>query len=206
MVVHRRQLLDQWLERLKIFLDIPDEYIGQIGGNQRRPSGIIDVCMMQSLNRNEMIVNDIIAAYKTGRSSIILTERKEHLNQLYDLLANEIQDLIVLKGGMGKRQRQAATAKLQKTPDRPVTLLSTGRYLGEGFDDPRLDVLFLTLPVSWKGVLTQYAGRLHRTHDMKKEVIIYDYADLEVPMLIKMYRRRLAGYKAIGYEIAEQKL
>jgi superfamily II DNA or RNA helicase len=87
--------------------------------------------------------------------------------------------------------------------DEERIILATGRYLGEGFDDSRLDTLFLALPVSWRGTLTQYAGRLHRTHYAKKEVVIYDYADLEVPMLARMYKRRSRGYRAIGYEIDE---
>ena len=82
-------------------------------------------------------------------------------------------------------------------------IIATGRYLGEGFDDARLDTLFLALPVSWRGILSQYAGRLHRLHHIKKEVIIYDYADLNVPMLARMYQRRCGGYRAIGYEIDE---
>ena len=80
-------------------------------------------------------------------------------------------------------------------------LVATGRYLGEGFDDERLDTLFLALPISWRGTLTQYAGRLHRLNAVKQEVIIYDYVDFEVPMLAKMHARRRTGYKAIGYEI-----
>jgi superfamily II DNA or RNA helicase len=107
-----------------------------------------------------------------------------------------------MKGGMGKRQRQDAQNALLTLPkDAEKAILATGRYLGEGFDEPRLDTLFLTLPISWKGTLSQYAGRLHRVHDMKIEVVIYDYADLDVPMLEKMYERRLSGYRAIGYEI-----
>jgi len=80
-------------------------------------------------------------------------------------------------------------------------IISTGRYLGEGFDDPRLDTLFLTLPVSWKGVLIQYAGRLHRLHDSQKQVLIYDYLDWNVPTAVKIFERRKRGYGAIGYEI-----
>jgi superfamily II DNA or RNA helicase len=83
-------------------------------------------------------------------------------------------------------------------------VLATGRYLGEGFDEDRLDTLFLTLPISWKGTISQYAGRLHRVHDMKKEVLIYDYADLHVPMLSRMFERRQTGYRGIGYEIVER--
>jgi superfamily II DNA or RNA helicase len=103
---------------------------------------------------------------------------------------------------MGQKQREALINKLHSTPDdEEKIIIATGRYLGEGFDEARLDTLFLTLPVSWKGILAQYAGRLHRFYDMKKEVIIYDYVDPNVPMLAKMYRRRLSGYRAIGYEV-----
>jgi len=103
---------------------------------------------------------------------------------------------------MGKKQRKTLTEEMNAVDSERV-ILATGSYLGEGFDDPRLDTLFLALPVSWKGTVAQYAGRLHRLHDMKTEVIIYDYADLNVPMLAKMYGRRVSGYKAIGYEINE---
>ena len=80
-------------------------------------------------------------------------------------------------------------------------LLATGRYIGEGFDDSRLDTLFLTLPVSWQGTIAQYVGRLHRLHDGKTEVRVYDYADLNVPMLARMFDRRCAGYEAVGYTV-----
>lgn len=94
--------------------------------------------------------------------------------------------------------------KLASIPDDEKRLiLATGRYLGEGFDDARLDTLFLTLPISWRGTLTQYAGRLHRLHYMKKEVLVYDYVDLKVPVLARMFEKRRRGYKSIGYEIEE---
>ena len=80
-------------------------------------------------------------------------------------------------------------------------LLATGRLIGEGFDDARLDTLFLTLPVSWHGTIAQYAGRLHRLHDRKREVRVMDYADLDVPMLARMFDRRCRGYEAVGYTI-----
>jgi len=98
---------------------------------------------------------------------------------------------------------QAAQQMAQIPEGEERIIVATGRYLGEGFDDSRLDTLFLTLPVSWRGTLIQYAGRLHRIHEGKKDVIIYDYADLEVPMLAKMYERRRRGYKSMGYEIQE---
>jgi superfamily II DNA or RNA helicase len=105
---------------------------------------------------------------------------------------------------MGKKQRQAALNALESLPDHAEkALLATGRYLGEGFDDERLDTLFLTLPISWRGTLSQYAGRLHRIYDRKKEVVIYDYVDVDVPVLVRMYERRTKGYRSIGYKIED---
>ncbi len=105
---------------------------------------------------------------------------------------------------MSQKQRRSLSEKITSiSDDEERIILATDRYLGEGFDDSRLDTLFLALPVSWRGTLTQYAGRLHRTHYAKNEVVIYDYADLEVPMLARMYERRSRGYRAIGYEIDE---
>ena len=85
-------------------------------------------------------------------------------------------------------------------------LLATGRYAGEGFDDARLDTLFLAMPVSWKGTLVQYAGRIHRLHEGKKDVRIYDYVDSSVPMLMNMFKKRLRGYRALGYEITGERI
>jgi superfamily II DNA or RNA helicase len=133
-----------------------------------------------------------------------LTERKEHLLILEALLSPRIPNLIILKGGMGHKQRKFMSESLSGiSENEPRVILATGRYLGEGFDDARLDTLFLTLPVSWRGVLVQYAGRLHRLHETKKEVIVYDYADLNVPMFVKMCERRRLGYRRIGYTIEE---
>jgi superfamily II DNA or RNA helicase len=160
--------------------------------------------LLQSDERNQFIVADVMNAIKNNRFPVILTERKEHLETLKSLLDNKFQNLIVMKGGMGKKQRQAALNALESLPDdAEKAVLATGRYLGEGFDDERLDTLFLTLPISWRGTLNQYAGRLHRIHDSKKEVVIYDYVDLDVPVLSRMYDRRIKGYRSIGYEIEE---
>jgi superfamily II DNA or RNA helicase len=105
-------------------------------------------------------------------------------------------------GGMGKKQRKQLLDQIANIPaDQPRVIVATGRYLGEGFDDERLDTLFLALPISWRGTLTQYAGRLHRLNSAKKDVIIYDYVDFEVPVLAKMYTKRRTGYRGIGYEI-----
>ena len=101
---------------------------------------------------------------------------------------------------MGARQRKEVMEQLTRISDGDErVIVATGRYLGEGFDDARLDTLFLTMPISWKGTLSQYAGRLHRLHANKKEVRIYDYADLNIPVLARMHDRRLKGYRAIGY-------
>src|SRR6476620_972428 len=103
---------------------------------------------------------------------------------------------------MGKMQQPAITEKLALIPEgEQRVLLATGSYIGEGFDDSRLDTLFLTMPISWRGTLQQYVGRLHRIHHGKKVVRVFDYVDAQVPMLGRMYERRLKGYRAIGYEV-----
>ena len=160
--------------------------------------------LLQSDERNQLIVSDVMNAIKNNRFPVILTERVEHLETLKGLLENKITNLIVMKGGMGKKQRQKALNALNSLPDdAEKAVLATGRYLGEGFDDERLDTLFLTLPISWRGTLNQYAGRLHRIHDSKKKVVIYDYVDYNVSVLARMYDRRLKGYRSIGYEIED---
>jgi superfamily II DNA or RNA helicase len=131
---------------------------------------------------------------------LVLTHRTAHLEHLA-LGLSSIEHVVILKGGMGKKQRRAAAEKLASIPDGvPRVILATGSYIGEGFDDSRLDTLFLTMPISWRGTLQQYVGRLHRVHDGKKIVRVYDYVDAQVPMLARMYERRLKGYRAIGYE------
>jgi len=111
----------------------------------------------------------------------------------------------VLRGGMGALQSRAARQSLAAIPDDAERILvATGRYLGEGFDDARLDTLFLTMPISWRGTLAQYAGRLHRLHGSKRDVIIYDYVDENEPMLAKMAAKREAGYRSLGYRVVDR--
>ena len=111
-----------------------------------------------------------------------------------------VRNLVVLQGGMTPKGRRGSSDQLASIPDTAERLiLATGRYVGEGFDDGRLDTLFLAMPVSWKGTLIQYSGRLHRLHPAKKEVRIYDYVDRAVPMLLRMFEKRLPTYRAIGY-------
>ncbi|MGQ0737385.1 MAG: TOTE conflict system archaeo-eukaryotic primase domain-containing protein [Acidobacteriota bacterium] len=317
-LVHRRQLLDQWIERLSTFLGIPAKSIGRIGGGRSRPTGQLDVAVIQSLVRkgvvddrvadyghvivdechhlsahsfeqlarqakarfvvglsatvarkdghhpiifmqcgpvrhrvnargqaaarpfehlvfvqpttfqlartpdadkrvefqvlyqaliddglrNRRICDDIVESVGNGRSPLVLTERNDHLDCLEKGLVARVLHLVVLRAGLGKKQRQAVTDRLAAIPrDEARVILATGKYVGEGFDDPRLDTLFLTLPVSWRGTVAQYAGRLHRLFDGKREVRIYDYADLNVPMLARMFDRRCRGYEAVGYDI-----
>ena len=317
-LVHREALLDQWVERLSAFLDVPAQDIGRIGGGRRRPNGLLDVAMIQTLfrkgvvddcvagygqlivdechhlsaksfenvarqakarfvldlsatvtrkdghhpivfmqcgpiryrvsaraqaavrpfrhnvfvqptafrslrpaeadkrlefqalyqalveddARTHRISDDVIESVQAGRSPLVLTERNDHLDRLARALSPHVSHLIVLRAGMGKKQRQAIREHLASIPaDEARVVMATGKHIGEGFDDARLDTLFLTLPVSWRGTVAQYAGRLHRLHDGKREVRIYDYADLGVPMLARMFNRRCRGYEALGYTI-----
>lgn len=313
-LVHRKQLMDQWCERLAAFLDLEPRRIGRIGGGTGKPTGVVDVAMLQSLvrkgvvsdlvagyghlvvdechhisapsfeqvarrstaryitglsatvtrkdghhpiilmqcgpiryrtdprkdaarrpfdhrviaqetaftapsggdarihdifaalvadsARNAMIAAEVEAAVREGRFPVLLTERRDHIDTLAALLKDRVPHLIILAGGMGRKQRKAVLDQLAAVPPGEGRLLiATGRYLGEGFDDARLDTLFLAMPISWRGTLAQYAGRLHRLHDQKRDVLIHDYADVQVPMLNRMFMRRLSGYHAIGYRV-----
>jgi superfamily II DNA or RNA helicase len=317
-LVHRRQLLEQWIERLATFLGLPAKSIGRAGGGRKKLTGVIDVALIQSMvrkgvvndhageyghlvvdechhvpavsfeqvarrtnaryvlglsatvsrkdghhpilfmqcgpvryrvdarqqaetrsfthtvwvrptsfrmpesirgdaripfhdlygalvsdpRRNELICEDILNALRENRKPVVLTERREHLEQLASILRPLVKHLVVLQGGMGKKQLGLAMSQLAEIPENEDrVLLATGRYLGEGFDDARLDTLFLTLPVSWRGTIAQYVGRLHRRHVRKREVRVYDYADLNVPLLAKMFDRRCKGYESVGYSI-----
>ncbi|MCC8399137.1 MAG: DEAD/DEAH box helicase [Rickettsia endosymbiont of Platyusa sonomae] len=315
-IVHRRQLLDQWIERLKVFLDITPDQIGMIGGGKYKPGRIVDVAIIQSLikgkvvddivaevmllstnvtdechhlsavsfeqviraskakyvlgltatatrkdghhpiifmqcgpirykvdakkqallrpfnhkvilrntvftmkiteqkfsinhiyseimndqKRNRMIVEDILHAINLGCSPLVLTERKDHAAFFEQKLSPFCKNVILIIGGQNTKKRTEVKRKLEMISDQEKrVLIATGRYIGEGFDDQRLDTLFLTMPTSWYGTLAQYAGRLHRIHTDKKEVVIYDYVDKQVPMLLKMAEKRLKAYAKIGY-------
>ena len=314
-MVHRQQLLDQWHERLAMFLNLPLKTIGQIGGGKMDRTGCVDIAVIQSLHRkeevkdfvaeygqvivdechhisaftfeqvmrqvkakyvlgltatptrkdghhpiiymqcgptrfsmsartmtenapfehkviprhtefrtageptditihdiyaalvddtarNEMIVADLTRAVEAGRSPLLLTGRTEHLKYFAAKLNGAVKHIFVLKGGMGKKQRRDIAEDLASVSERePRVILATGSYIGEGFDDARLDTLFLAMPISWKGTLQQYVGRLHRLHDNKRIVQVYDYVDDWVPMLERMYERRLKGYGSIGYTV-----
>ncbi|MDD4341098.1 MAG: DUF559 domain-containing protein [Kiritimatiellae bacterium] len=173
-------------------------------GAESQPPPFHALCDDLSHNeaRNRLIVADVLAAVKEGRSPVVLTERRNHLAELAARLDGAVRHLVIMRGGMGRKQLAAIDAQLAAIPDtEPRVLLATGSYLGEGFDDARLDTLFLTMPISWRGRIAQYAGRLHRAHAGKREVRICDYADLNVPMLARMFDRRCKGYRALGYSI-----
>ena len=260
-LVHRRQLLDQWVERLsapgfeevarqvkaRYFLGLsatvvrkdghqpiifmqcgpvrhrvdakqqaakrPFEHFVMVQPTAFRPireAGADRRVEFQSLyqdliddeQRNRRICADVVEAVRAGRSPLVLTERNDHLERLEQMLIPGLPNVVALRAGMGKKQKQAMADRLAAiAPEEPRVMLATGKYVGEGYDDPRLDTLFLTLPVSWRGTIAQYAGRLHRPHDAKREVVIYDYADLHVPVLARMFDRRCRGYEGIGYTI-----
>lgn len=151
--------------------------------------------------RNDLIIQDVIASVEQGRNPIILSERTEHVKYLAERLKSHLKNVVVLTGGeTQKNSREKLQAVANIPEDETFVLVATGKYVGEGFDMPRLDTLFLAMPVSWKGTIQQYAGRLHRLYDGKKEVQVYDYVDVHVEMLEKMYQKRLKGYAAIGYK------
>ena len=316
-LVHRNQLMDQWIARLAAFLDLPEGEIGRIGGGNRKPGGIVDVGMLQSLvrdnvvddivadyghlvvdechhlsatrfemvarrakaryvlglsatvtrrdghhpivfmqcgpirfrasakaearrhpfrhrailrptsfrlphgpdeerppiqqiygaladdeNRNALIFDDVLTALEAGRSPVVLTERKDHAQRFAERLGRFARNVILLRGGMGAKQRREIMQRLEETPDHEErVLVATGRYIGEGFDDARLDTLFLTMPISWRGTLAQYVGRLHRIHPEKREVLVYDYFDDAVPVLRRMAAKRIRGYENLGYTV-----
>lgn len=169
------------------------------GGNYAQ---VIDE-LIENESRNKLILDDVASNLSEGRTPIILTARTAHV----DLLAEECRkicpNVIRLVGNDSAKAKREVMAQLSHVPDdEPLVVVATGKYVGEGFDLPRLDTLMLALPVSWKGLIAQYTGRLHRNYPGKSETRIYDYIDLRVPICDSMYRKRLHGYKAVGYSIA----
>lgn len=151
--------------------------------------------------RNHLIANDVVEALSEGRTPIILTERREHIESLRTLLSGQSENIITLFGTSSQKEKKETLAKLEAIPDsEKLIIIATGKYVGEGFDYPRLDTLFLALPIAWKGKVAQYTGRLHRNYIGKTEVQVYDYVDIHVPMLEKMYQKRVKGYAAVGYK------
>jgi superfamily II DNA or RNA helicase len=318
-LVHRRHLLEQWVGRLQSFLDLDAGDVGVVHGGRRRPTGRVDVALIQSLyrrgtvadrvadyghvvidechhvsavsfeavaraakaryvlglsatvtrkdghhpivfmqcgpvrhrvdarqqaaarpfdhrvvfrstgfrhrrtageaepalqtlytsltkdpDRNALILADVRHALEAGRCPVVITERRDHAEVLAGALDAVAGLVVTLRGGLGARERRAAQAALAAAPPSGGrVIVATGRYLGEGFDDARLDTLFLTMPVAWRGTIAQYAGRLHRLHANKRDVVIYDYIDEREPVLARMADKRAAGYRRLGYRTDE---
>jgi superfamily II DNA or RNA helicase len=151
-------------------------------------------------DRLELVAADARELAGEGRAALLLTERRDHLERLADRLRAVVPNLVVLHGGIQSKARRLALKQLADLPDNEGRLiLATGRYIGEGFDDPRLDTLLLTMPIAWKGTVVQYVGRLHRAHPAKQDALIYDYVDSDVPVLRRMYAKRLRAYRKMGY-------
>lgn len=158
--------------------------------------------MVKDENRNNLIIDDVRKTLTEGRSPIVLTNLTTHVETLANALAPYCKYVVTLIGSESAREKHQKMELLQGiSPTEPLVIVATGKYVGEGFDYPRLDTLFLALPVSWKGIIAQYAGRLHREYPGKKEVRIYDYIDIRIPMCDVMYKRRLRGYASVGYQI-----
>ena len=312
-LVHRTELLRQWQERLHAFLGVGNEVVGTIGGGKAKPTGVIDIAVMQSLSRKgevsdtvknygqiivdechhvsavsfesllrsaaaryvvgltatpirrdgqqpiifmqcgpirhsatrpasaphdlsvvprllskpivvpdgsgiqnvfrrladdvertAKIVSEVELAFSQGRKILVLTERTEHVDALETELNGRVHNLFTLHGRVPKKQRIARMHDLDSLPpDAPRVLVATGKLVGEGFDHPALDTLVLAMPISWKGILQQYAGRLHRAHADKADVRVIDFVDAGNVALMRMWDKRQAGYKAMGYRMAD---
>ena len=152
--------------------------------------------------RNKLIIDDVKTAIAEGRTPIILTNLTSHVRILTGLLQPHAMHVVSLVGADSAKEKRMAMEKLENIPaSDTLVIVATGKYIGEGFDYPRLDTLFLALPISWKGNIAQYAGRLHRDYDGKNEVRIYDYVDIRVSLCEAMYRKRLRGYASVGYGV-----
>jgi len=179
----------------------------------KKPLGLSDrefnitaiyAAITENRQRNSLIVADVLASMKNGRTPIVLTQRTNHVQVLADALEGELKEVarvIRLTGSASAKEKREVLEKLRSIPkDERFVIVATGKYVGEGFDEPRLDTLFLAAPISWKGTLQQYAGRLHRTHEGKTDVVVYDYIDAHVKMLESMYHKRITGYASMGYK------
>jgi superfamily II DNA or RNA helicase len=147
-----------------------------------------------------LIVNDVKKVIEEGRTPIVLTSLTSHVRELAEMLSPLANHVITLVGADSAKEKKVAMERLRNIPStESLVIVATGKYIGEGFDYPRLDTLFLVLPISWKGNIAQYAGRLHRDCNGKSEARIYDYVDIRVPLCDSMYRKRLKGYASVGY-------
>jgi uncharacterized protein YaaQ len=166
--------------------------------------GIVELYsqLARSEFRNSQIARDALQCIENGRTPIILTGRADHVETLSKLIKDRCPNVISLVGSDSSKEKREMMEKLNKiSKSEPLIIVATGKYVGEGFDYPRLDTLLLAMPVAWKGTIAQYAGRLHRIYEGKNEVVVYDYVDIHVPVLERMYHKRLKGYAQIGYKV-----
>lgn len=185
-------------EQEVIITKIADQPPQRIVSSSERPK-ISDVYswLMENKNRTQRIINDVRQSITESKHPLVLTERRQHAEQINVMLIEQGVDSVILKGAMRVAERKAVNGHL---PTAQV-VVATGKYVGEGFDLPRLDTLFLAMPIAWRGSLAQYAGRIHRESAGKDKVTIFDYVDVSLPMLQRMFRKREKGYKAMGYTI-----
>lgn len=187
--------------------DIPRKVVPRFTEFRTAESGLdyTELCsrLCADKERNDHILADILSEYGKDRNILILTERTEHADFIFKQLSEKCRNLFLLIGQDKAKEKRMKLEALKAVPqDESIVIVAIGKYVGEGFDEPRLDTLFLAMPISWKGRLSQYAGRLHRSFEGKKEIKIYDYVDLFVPMLERMYHKRLRGYSELGYYIS----
>jgi superfamily II DNA or RNA helicase len=163
--------------------------------------------LVEDQRRTALVCDDVLAALAEGRRCLVLSQWKQHCHALAERLQSKGVSPYMLEGGLGKRARTALLDQIESTPaDEPLVVVATGQYLGEGFDCPQLDTLFLTFPISFKGRVVQYTGRLMRAHERKTSVRVYDYADVHIPVLRAMHARRLTTYKTLGFTREQQTL
>ena len=194
----KAQMLSQSFERLLVPRFTP---FRPISGNDLSYTKVTQQ-LAEDEYRNLFIVKDVLETLKEGRSPIILTYRTSHVVTLAELLKPHCQNVITLIGSESTKEKQQKMEHLKSIPSsEQFVIVATGKYVGEGFDYARLDTLFLVSPVAWKGIVAQYAGRLHREFEGKQDVQIYDYIDIRIPVCESMYRKRLKGYASIGYRI-----
>ena len=153
--------------------------------------------IMDNNDRTQKIINDVIANIAEGHHPLVLTERREHADIINQILLDKHIRSVILRGAMRAKEKKTANEQLADAQ----VIVATGKYVGEGFDLPRLDTLFLAMPIAWKGSLAQYAGRIHRESDGKDTVTIFDYVDISLPMLKRMFKKREKGYKNMGYQL-----
>ena len=164
-----------------------------------------DSLIAESSVRNEQIISDAEQCIQNQRTPVILTKLKKHAETLYSLLQGKADHVFLIYGGQSAKQNQEIKEKMISIPkDKSLILIATGQKIGEGFNFPRLDTLLLAAPIKFEGRLTQYVGRLNRSYDGKKDVIVYDYVDTHISFFDKQYKSRLKSYKKMGYQIISE--